>query len=195
MDTPKGGFFYTLRVSNILPGKAIPRLSVMSNVVVHPKTIVDHASGGASKPKLLDEVRAHIQRLNYSIRTEDAYVDWVRRFVLFHDKRHPREMGAAEIEAFLTHLAVVGKVSASTQNQAKSALLFLYRAVLNVDLPWLGDIASARQGKRLPVVLTVAEVQATLARVTGTTGLMVRLLYGSGLRLKQHWGQTTVSHS
>ena len=79
-----------------MPGKAIPRLSVMSNVVVHPKTIVDHASGGASKPKLLDEVRAHIQRLNYSIRTEDAYVDWVRRFVLFHDKRHPREMGAAE---------------------------------------------------------------------------------------------------
>jgi len=185
MDTPKGGLFYTLRVSNTLPGKATPRLSVMSNVVVHPKTIVDHASGGESKPKLLDEVRAHIQRLNYSIRTEDAYVDWVRRFVLFHDKRHPREMGAAEIEAFLTHLAVVGKVSASTQNQAKSALLFLYRAVLNVDLPWLGDIASARQGKRLPVVLTVAEVQATLARVTGTTGLMVRLLYGSGLRLME----------
>ena len=96
MDTPKGGLFYTLRVSNILPGKATPRLSVTSKVVVHPKTIVDHASGGASKPKLLDEVRAHIQRLNYSIRTEDAYVDWVRRFVLFHDKRHPREMGAAE---------------------------------------------------------------------------------------------------
>ena len=111
----------------------------MSNVVVHPKTIVDHASGGESKPKLLDEVRAHIQRLNYSIRTEDAYVDWVRRFVLFHDKRHPREMGAAEIEAFLTHLAVVGKVSASTQNQAKSALLFLYREVLQIDLPWLGE--------------------------------------------------------
>jgi len=79
MDTPKGGLFYTLRVSNILPGKATPRLSVMSNVVVHPKTIVDHASGGASKPKLLDEVRAHIRRLNYSIRTEDAYVDWVGR--------------------------------------------------------------------------------------------------------------------
>ena len=79
MDTPKGGLFYTLRVSNILPGKATPRLSVMSNVVVHPKTIVDHASGGASTPKLLDEVRAHIRRLNYSIRTEDAYVDWVGR--------------------------------------------------------------------------------------------------------------------
>jgi integron integrase len=142
-------------------------------------------SGGASKPKLLDEVRAHIQRLNYSIRTEDAYVDWVRRFVLFHDKRHPREMGAAEIEAFLTHLAVVGKVSASTQNQAKSALLFLYRAVLNVDLPWLGDIASARQGKRLPVVLTVKEVQAVMAGMNGTHALIARLLYGSGMRLME----------
>ena len=103
---------------------------------------------------LLDEVRARIRRLNYSIRTEDTYVDWVRRFVLFHDKRHPRTMGGPEMEAFLTHLAVVGKVSASTQNQAKSALLFLYREVLQIDLPWLGDVVSARQGKRLPVVLT-----------------------------------------
>ncbi len=134
---------------------------------------------------LLDEVRARIRRLNYSIRTEDTYVDWVRRFVLFHDKRHPRTMGGPEMEAFLTHLAVVGKVSASTQNQAKSALLFLYREVLQIDLPWLGDVVSARQGKRLPVVLTVAEVQAVLARVTSTTGLMLRLLYGSGLRLME----------
>lgn len=130
-------------------------------------------------------MRARIRRLNYSIRTEDTYVDWVRRFVLFHAKRHPRDMGAAEIEAFLTHLAVVGKVSASTQNQAKSALLFLYREVLGIDLPWLTDVASARQGKRLPVVLTVAEVQAVLARVIGTRGLMLRLLYGSGLRLME----------
>ena len=157
----------------------------MSNVVKHPKTPVDHTSGAAAKPMLLDEVRARIRRLNYSIRTEDTYVDWVRRFVLFHAKRHPRDMGATEIEAFLTHLAVVGKVSASTQNQAKSALLFLYREVLGIDLPWLTDVASARQGKRLPVVLTVAEVQAVLARVTGTTGLMLRLLYGSGLRLME----------
>lgn len=117
-------------------------------------------TAAAPEPKLLDEVRARIRRLNYSIRTEDTYVDWVRRFGLFHGKRHPRGMGAAEIEAFLTHLAVVGKVSASTQNPAKSALLFLYREVLGIDLPWLTDIASARQGKRLPVVLTATEVQA-----------------------------------
>jgi integron integrase len=123
--------------------------------------------------------------LNYSIRTEDTYVDWIRRFVLFHAKCHPRDMGATEIEAFLTHLAVAGKVSASTQNQAKSALLFLYRQVLGIDLPWLTDVASARQGKRLPVVLTVAEVQAVLGRTTGTAGLMLRLLYGSGLRLME----------
>ena len=157
----------------------------MSNVVMRPKTPADSTSGEPPKPKLLDEVRARIRRLNYSIRTEEAYVDWVRRFVLFHDKRHPRDMGGAQIEAFLTHLAVVGRVSASTQNQAKSALLFLYREVLGIDLPWLDDIASARQGKRLPVVLTMAEVQAVLARVTGTTGLMLRLLYGSGLRLME----------
>ena len=154
-------------------------------MAIHPKTSTTRTSAEAPKPKLLDEVRARIRRLNYSIRTEDTYVDWVRRFVLFHGKRHPREMGATEIEAFLTHLAVVGKVSASTQNQAKSALLFLYREVLGIDLPWLGKVASARQGKRLPVVLTVAEVQALLARVSGTTGLMLRLLYGSGLRLME----------
>jgi integron integrase len=157
----------------------------MSNVLKHPKTPVDHTPGAAAKPKLLDEVRARLRRLNYSIRTEDTYVDWVRRYVLFHANRHPRDMGATEIEAFLTHLAVVGKVSASTQNQAKSALRFLYREVLGIDLPWLTDVASARQGKRLPVVLTMAEVQATLARVSGTTGLMLRLLYGSGLRLME----------
>lgn len=157
----------------------------MSNVLRHPKTLLDHTSGGAAKPMLLDMVRARIRRLNYSIRTEDTYVDWVRRFVQFHDRRHPRNMGGAEIEAFLTHLAVVGRVSASTQNQAKSALLFLYREVLEIDLPWLTDVASARRGKRLPVVLTVAEVQGVLARVTGTTGLMLRLLYGSGLRLME----------
>lgn len=92
--------------------------------------------------------------MNYSIRTEDTYVDWVRRFVLFHAKRHPRDLGAAEIEAFLSHLAVVGKVLASTRNQAKSALLFLYREVLGIALPWLKDVASAHQGKRLPGVLT-----------------------------------------
>lgn len=112
-------------------------------------------------------------------------MDWVRRFVLFHDKRHPGDMGAAEMEAFLTHLAVDGGVASSTQNQAKSALLFLYRQVLNIDLPWLDDVTSAKPKQRLPVVLTHAETQAVLSRMAGTHGLMARLMYGAGLRLME----------
>lgn len=95
-------------------------------------------------PKFLDQVRARIRTLSYSIRTEEANTDWVRRFILFHQKRHPKEMGAAEVEAFLSYLAVERKVSSSTQNQAKAALLFLYKQVLNVELPWLDDITSAK---------------------------------------------------
>jgi integron integrase len=121
--------------------------------------------------------------MHYSIRTEETYCDWVRRFVRFHDRRHPRDMGAPEVEAYLTHLAVVGKVSASTQNQALSALLFLYRQVLQVELPWLDGVVRAKVSKRLPVVLTRGEVQEVLGRVTGTPGLMLHLLYGTGLRM------------
>ena len=105
-----------------------------------------------------------------SLRT-DAYLHWIRRFIFFHGKRHPREMGATEVEKFLTHLAVAGRVSASTQNQAKSALLFLYKEVLDIALPWLDNIESAQRPKRLPVVLTTDEVGALLARVHGTPGL------------------------
>ncbi|MGZ8907443.1 MAG: phage integrase N-terminal SAM-like domain-containing protein, partial [Methylobacter sp.] len=105
-------------------------------------------------PKLLDQVRDRIRVKHYSIRTETQYVQWIKRFILFHGKRHPQEMGAAEVEAFLTHLAVGGQVSASTQNQALSALLFLYKEVLAIDLPWLGNVVRAKQPKRLPVVLT-----------------------------------------
>ena len=105
-------------------------------------------------PKLLDLVRQRIVTLHYSIRTEQAYVDWIRRFILFHDKRHPREMGAEEVEAFLTHLAVTRRVSASTQRQARSALLFLYTQVLQIDLPWLDGVVKAKQPDRLPVVLS-----------------------------------------
>ena len=105
----------------------------------------------SAKPKLLDRMRHKIRLKHYSIRTETAYVDWTRRYILFHGKRHPKDMGAAELEAFLTHLAVERKVSASTQNQARSALLFLYKEVLGIDLPWLDGVVSARQGKRLPV--------------------------------------------
>ena len=119
-------------------------------------------------PKLLDLVRGKIRLKHYSIRTEQAYVDWIKRYILHFDKTHPKDLGAADVEAFLTHLAVVGKVSASTQNQAKSALLFLYKEVLGIALPWLDNVEQAKTPKRLPVALTKNEVQAVLGRLSGT---------------------------
>lgn len=139
----------------------------------------------ASAPKLLDQVRGKIRLKHYSLRTEQTYVDWIRRYILFHGKHHPRDMGAGEVEAFLTHLAVAGKVAASTQNQAKSALLFLYKEVLEIDLPWLNNVERAKAPKRLPVVLTRDEVQAVLSRLDGTHWLIASLLYGSGLRIME----------
>lgn len=133
----------------------------------------------------MDRVRDKIRLKHYSIRTEQAYVDWIRRFILFHDKRHPKEMGATEVEAFLTHLAVQGKVAASTQNQARSALLFLYKEVLAHPLPWLENVDQAKRPQRLPVVLTHAEVKAVLDRLRGTHRLMAHLLYGTGMRLME----------
>ncbi len=139
----------------------------------------------SQQPRLLDRLRGKIRLKHYSIRTEHVYVDWVRRFVLFHGKRHPSDLGAAEVEAFLTHLAVKGRVSASTQNQAKSALLFLYKEVLGSELPWLQNVENAKRPQRLPVVLGREEVSALLSRMTGSNGLIARLLYGSGLRLME----------
>ena len=139
----------------------------------------------ADRPKLLDQVRARIRAKHYSIRTETQYVQWVRRFFLFHGKRHPRDLGAAEVEAFLTHLAVAGSVAASTQNQALAALLFLYLEVLDIDLPWLNNLVRAKQPARLPTVLTRSEVQAIFGNMTGTYALMARLLYGTGMRLME----------
>jgi len=110
-------------------------------------------------------------------------VDWARRFILFHGKRHPQEMGGVEVEAFLTHLAVDRQVSASTQNQAKAALLYLYKQVLGIDLPWLDEVVQAKTPKRLPVVLTPGEVRALLLHMQGMTGLIAQLLYGTGMRL------------
>ena len=136
-------------------------------------------------PKLLDQVRDRIRVKHYSIRTESQYVQWIKRFILFHGKRHPQEMGAVEVEAFLTHLAVEGKVSASTQNQALSALLFLYKEVLLIDLPWLDNVVRAKQPQRLPSVLTRTEVRSVLARMNGIHGLMANLLYGTGMRLME----------
>jgi len=135
--------------------------------------------------KLLDKVRVAIRLKNYSIRTEQAYVSWVRRFVLFHGKRHPRQLGSAEIEMFLSHLAVDRTVAASTQNQALSALLFLYREVLKVELEYPIDSIRAKRPKRLPTVMTKEEVQKVIGRMTGKNQLMAKLLYGSGLRLME----------
>jgi integron integrase len=139
-------------------------------------------TAGGQPPRLLDRLRAKARVLHYSLRTEDAYADWSRRFILFHNKRHPREMGAPEIEAFLTHLAVEGRVAASTQNQALAALLFLYQRVLEVELPRL-DAVRAKRPERLPVVLSVAEVRVVLDGMGGVPGVMARLLYGAGLRI------------
>jgi integron integrase len=136
-----------------------------------------------AKPRLLETVRARIRAKHYSYRTEQQYVHWITRFILFHAKRHPQLMGAVEVEQFLTYLAVERKVSASTQNQALSALLFLYRHVLSIDLPWLENVVRAREPSRLPVVLSQKEVRELLAQLSGDVGLIARLLYGSGLRL------------
>jgi len=135
------------------------------------------------QPKLLERMRIHLRTRHYSIRTEEAYIDWARRFILFHGKRHPRDMGVAEVEAFLSHLAVERHVSASTQNQAKAALLYLYKQVLEIDLPWLNEVVQAKRPKRLPVVLTPTEVRELLLHMDGTTGLIAQLLYGTGMRL------------
>lgn len=139
----------------------------------------------ASPPRLLDQVRARIRFKHYSIRTEQTYVDWIKRFVRHFGKRHPREMGADEVQAFLSSLAVEGRVAASTQNQAKSALLFLYKEVLGVDLPWLNQVEAAKTSRRLPVVLSQGEVAAVLSTMKGTTGLVARLLYGTGMRVME----------
>jgi integron integrase len=139
----------------------------------------------AQAPRLLDQVRGRLRRLGRAKRTEQVYVGWIRRFILENGKRHPRDMGEAEIEAFLTRLAVEGGVSASTQNQALSALLFLYREVLQQPLEWLNGIQRATKPQRLPVVLTRSQVSSVLGELAGTAWLMASLLYGGGLRLME----------
>ena len=136
-----------------------------------------------SSPRLLDQVRDRLRVKHYSMRTEETYLQWIRRFIYFHDKKHPRDMGAPQVEAFLSDLATRGKVAASTQNQALSALLFLYREVLQLDLPWLDGLVRAKRPARVPVVLTENEVRALLAQLEGTRWLVISLLYSSGMRL------------
>lgn len=147
------------------------------NVIPHPA-----ATGGAEAPRLLEKMRRAIRVRHYSIRTEEAYLGWVRRFFAF-TRRHPKELSSDDINRFLTDLAVRGKVAASTQRQALSAILFLYREVLKIDPPWIDDIVRARQPKRLPTVLSREEVAALLACLEGTVQLVVMLLYGTGMRI------------
>ena len=137
------------------------------------------------RPRLLDRVRDAIARRHYSYRTEQAYIHWIKRFIYFSGKRHPGEMGAEEVTEFLNHLARERDVAAATQNQALSALLFLYREVLATPLPWLDALERAKRPARLPTVLTRAEVKRILVQLTGAKWLMASLLYGAGLRLRE----------
>ncbi len=137
------------------------------------------------KPKLLDQMRDKIRLHQYSLDTERAYLHWVRRFILFHGKNHPNDMGKQQVEAFLTHLAVNRAVSPSTQNLALSAILFLYQKVLKTDLPWLDDVVRAKPKRRVPVVLSTIEVQRLFENCRSSQLLIVQMLYGSGLRLME----------
>ena len=151
----------------------------------HPMLAAASDGAVSGRPRLLDEVRGRARRLGLALRTEEAYASWIRRFILANGKRHPREMGAREVEAFLTTLATRDHVAPSTQNQALAALLFLYREVLGQALPWMEGIRRAKKPQRIPAVLTREEAAAVLECMEGVTWLMAALLYGAGLRLME----------
>lgn len=136
-----------------------------------------------SEPRLLDQVRAALRVRHYSLRTEEAYLLWIKRFILFHGKQHPRLLGAQQVSECLTHLAVEKHVAAATQNQALSAILFLYQKVLEFQLDWLQDVVRAKRPQRLPTVLTRTEVSRLLGQLEGSPGLIARIMYGAGLRV------------
>lgn len=138
-----------------------------------------------TKPRLIDQTRNVMRLHHYSIRTEETYIQWIKRFIFFHNKRHPKEMGEKEIRSYLTHLAVDKHVAASTQNQALSAILFLYKRVLELELDWIDDVVRAKRPKYLPVVLTKSEVSTILNAMSGTNALIAKLLYGTGMRLME----------
>ena len=142
-------------------------------------------AAGPAQPRLMAQFRAKVRMLHYSPRTEEAYRHWIKQFIYWSGMRHPSVMGAGEVEAFLSFLATHRNVSAATQNQARSALLFLYAQVLSVKLPWLNSTPSAKTNQRLPVVLSVQEVQRLLAQVSGRSGLLIRLMYGTGMRISE----------
>lgn len=160
----------------------------MPSVIARNATPVAEKSDSgqsAKAPRLLDKVRERIRVLHYSWSTEKTYLHWIVGFIHFHKNRHPREMGAAEVEAYLSHLATAREVAAGTQNQAMHAILFLYKQVLGIDLPWLDGMTRAKESKRLPTVLSQTETRALLAHVDGLPGLVIRLLYGTGMRLME----------
>ena len=134
-------------------------------------------------PRLLDQLRHQVRLRHYSYRTEQTYVGWVKRYILFHGRKHPNTMGGSEVEAWLSHLATERNVAAATQAQALSAVLFLYRQVLRIELPWLDNVVRATRPRRLPVVLTQAEARAVIGHLQGVNWLIAGLLYGSGLRV------------
>lgn len=140
---------------------------------------------GSEKTKILDQLRIRIRRCGYSIRTEKSYVDWNRRYILFHRKKHPKDMGAEQVEQYLSFLAVQCNVAASTQNQAKCAILFLYKEVLNQNLDWLQNVKSAKRPERIPVVLTKTEVESVLSSLEGVNWMAGHILYGAGLRIME----------
>jgi site-specific recombinase XerD len=147
---------------------------------------MEKASESGRRPKrLLEQAREKLRAMHYSYRTEQAYLDWMKRYILFHGKRHPKEMGAGEIEAFVSYLANERGVSASTQTQALSALLYLYRHVLGIEMGWIDGISRAKKSQRVPIVLTREEVAAVLARLEGRERLMATLMYGTGLRVME----------
>ena len=183
-----------LRTASV--GTATGRLRSVSNAYHRDMTMADahvpepeptrvkHPSAPAP-PRLIPQVRQTMRRMHYSPRTEEAYIGWIRRFVHFSGTRHPSQLGVEEVRAFVSSLATEGKVSASTQNQALAALLFLYREVIREPIGWVSDIKPAKNNRRLPVVLTRDEVRAVLGEMTGTTRLAATLLYGAGLRLNE----------
>jgi integrase len=150
-----------------------------------PSTVKSDIVTVSHSPRLLDRVRERICVLHYSRSTEKTYIHWILGFIRFHGRRHPQDIGAPEVEAYLSHLATAREVAAGTQNQAMHAILFLYKQVLGIDLPWLDGITRAKASKRLPTVLTQAEARALLSNVEGLPGLVIRLLYGTGMRLME----------
>lgn len=149
------------------------------------QTPISKAAAAQAAPRLLDQVRARMRLKHYSLRTEQAYLYWIRRYIRANGLKHPRELDGVAVERFLTRLAVHDRVAASTQNQALSALLFLYREVLAIDLPWMENVVRAKRPQRLPVVLSTGQVTALLGCLSGREALMAALLYGSGLRLME----------